>query len=59
MAYPAERENVEFKKYLERHDLGEEDGPRLTIEEWRKKRKEEKNGEDNKSSRKATMLTGR
>ncbi len=38
MAYPGEIEGIEYKKYLERHDLGEEDGPRLTRDEWRKQK---------------------
>ena len=40
MAYLAEKENVEYMKYLERHDLGEEEGPRMSKEEWRKMRKQ-------------------
>ena len=37
MAYPGEKQNVEYMQYLERHDMGEENGPRLSKEEWLKK----------------------
>jgi len=36
MAYPGENENVDYLKYLEEHDLGMHEGPRLTKDEWLK-----------------------
>ena len=39
MAYPGEKEHKEYTDYLQRHDLGEEEGPRLSKEDWRLKQK--------------------
>ena len=42
MAYPAENENVDYLKYLEEYDLGEQEGERMSKDEWRKKKKPKK-----------------
>lgn len=39
MAYPGENEHVEYLQYIERVAMGDERGPRLSKEEWRKKKK--------------------
>ena len=41
MAYPGENENVEYTEYLMKWNTGEVEGPKLSKEEWRKKKKEE------------------
>ena len=41
MAYPRELENVEYMEYLQKWSTGEVEGPKLSKEEWRKKKKEE------------------
>lgn len=41
MAYPGELENVEYMEYLQKWSTGEVEGPKLSKEEWRKKKKEE------------------
>ena len=39
MAYPLEKEHVQYREYVERYSLGEEgSGPKLTKEQWRDKR---------------------
>ena len=40
MAYPGEKEHIEYTDYLLRQDLGEEEGPRLSKEDWLKKRQQ-------------------
>lgn len=39
MAYPKESEHVDYLQYLERWSNGEESGPKLSKEEWRKRQK--------------------
>ena len=46
MAWPGESENVDYLKYLEEYDLGEHEGPRMTKDQWRQKRKPQKTMED-------------
>ena len=60
MALPGEKENVEYLKYLERHDLGEEEGPRMSKEEWRKMRQkmEEPPEKEMKPMRHSRILSG-
>lgn len=41
MAYPGEPEHVEYMQYVERVATGDEPGPHMSKEEWRKKRKQE------------------
>ena len=38
MAYPKEDEHIDYLKYVERISLGDEPGPQMTKEEWRKQR---------------------
>lgn len=40
MAWPGEKENVEYMEYLEKWSNGEVQGPKLSKEEWRKKNKD-------------------
>ena len=61
MAYPKEKENAEYLKYLERHDLGEEEGPRMSKEDWRKMRKQMEESDDepsHQSMRASRILSG-
>lgn len=46
MAYPGEAEHVEYMQYVERVANGEESGPHLSKEEWRKKRKQQEARKD-------------
>ena len=46
MAWPGESENVDYLKYLEEYDLGEHEGPRMTKDQWRQKKKPKKTMED-------------
>lgn len=39
MAYPGELEHIEYLQYVERVSTGEEEGPQMTKDEWRKKKK--------------------
>ena len=50
MAWPKEKEHTEYLKYLERHDLGEEEGPRMSKEDWRKMRKQMEESDMDESS---------
>ncbi len=40
MAYPGEKENVAYLQYVERVSTGDEPGPQLSKEEWRKKQQQ-------------------
>jgi len=40
MAYPAEKTHVEYLKYLERWSNGEEEGPKMSKEQWLEKNKQ-------------------
>lgn len=55
MAYPLEKEHVQYREYVERYSLGEEgSGPKLTKEQWRDKRAlealEKKNADPDKKA---------
>ena len=59
MALPGEKEHIEYLKYLERHDLGEEEGPRMSKEEWRKMQKKMEESDEEKSSKHQSMRASR
>ena len=61
MAYPGERENVEYLKYVEQWSLGEGEfatQPKMSKEEWRKRMKGEKNPDkpDKPTERRSIIL---
>lgn len=45
MALPGEPEHLEYLQYVENVSNGEEPGPQLTKEEWRKRRKQQSSAE--------------
>ena len=56
MAYPGEPEHIEYMQYVERVATGDEPGPHLSKEEWRKKRKKQEDRKEPKPV-KASALT--
>ena len=55
MAYPSENENVDYMNYLVEYDLGEHEGPKMTKDEWRMKRKPKKTMESLMEDQKPEM----
>lgn len=43
MAYPGEKEHVQYLQYVERVSVGDEPGPVMPKDEWRKKQKDNGN----------------
>ena len=59
IALPGEREHVQYLQYLERFDLGEEEGERLSKDEWRKlRKKQETQKPPEQPGRMSRMLSG-
>lgn len=58
MAYPGEKEGIEYKQYLERYDLGEEEGERLSKDEWRKRRKKQESEKPSGDQRMSRIMSG-
>ena len=61
MAYPGERENIEYLKYVEQWSLGEGEfatQPKMSKDEWRKRMKGEKKPEPSDKTERRSIILG-
>lgn len=56
MAYPKEKENIAYLDYVQRISLGEEQGPKLSKEEWRKRRVQNETEDDDEDESPDSVL---